>query len=180
MITIDWIPDITGIYAIGNLDNGFFYIGSSKRIRTRLREHIRTLRQQKHHNSYLQAAWNKYGEDRFYALPLQECEIKDLPAKELYFISIFSRMGKAYNLSLDTSRVWDWTGKQHSADTKIKMSKAASGEKNHEAKLTTEKVQAIRETYANGGISMKSLGQQFGVSSSTIYKIVHRKRWKNI
>lgn len=54
-----------GIYVITCLVNGTTYVGQSKRIRLRMRAHCRSLRRNKHYNSYLQAAWGKHGESAF-------------------------------------------------------------------------------------------------------------------
>lgn len=54
-----------GIYYIKNLVNGKKYIGSSKNLTKRLRDHKSALRVGRHHNIHLQRAWNKYGEENF-------------------------------------------------------------------------------------------------------------------
>ena len=59
------MKNISGIYKITNNVNGKFYIGSSQNISRRWYDHKRELRIQKHHNKYLQRAWNKYGEENF-------------------------------------------------------------------------------------------------------------------
>jgi hypothetical protein len=51
------------------------------------------------------------------------------------------------------------------------------GEENGGAKLTEDQVSDIRLKYSTGEHSQASLGREFGVDRSTIYKIVHRKRW---
>lgn len=56
---------LCGIYKITNLVNNKVYIGSSKNIDRRIIQHRQKLNKNKHYNSYLQRAWNKYGEDNF-------------------------------------------------------------------------------------------------------------------
>lgn len=53
------------IYKIINTVNGKFYVGSTTNTRERFRTHRKRLRNNKHHASHLQAAWNKYGENAF-------------------------------------------------------------------------------------------------------------------
>ena len=65
---------ITGIYKIFNKVNGKFYIGSSKDIFGRWKEHLSELRNNKHFNSHLQSSWNKYSEESFIFQILEECE----------------------------------------------------------------------------------------------------------
>lgn len=47
-------------------------------------------------------------------------------------------------------------------------------------KLTDDQVKQIRATYARGESTFKSLGKEFGVDHTAIYKIIHRKRWRHI
>lgn len=54
-----------GVYEIVNTSNGKRYVGSSKNIDSRFREHRRELRKGSHHAVKLQRSWNKYGEDSF-------------------------------------------------------------------------------------------------------------------
>lgn len=54
-----------GIYKIECKITKKFYIGSSRRLKTRICEHKSRLRANSHQNIFLQRAWNKYGEDNF-------------------------------------------------------------------------------------------------------------------
>ena len=53
------------IYKIVNLVNDKFYVGSTVNKKVRFREHRKQLRGNRHHCKHLQAAWNKYGEEKF-------------------------------------------------------------------------------------------------------------------
>jgi group I intron endonuclease len=53
------------IYKIVNLVNDKFYVGSTTNKKVRFREHRKQLRGNRHHCKHLQAAWNKYGEEKF-------------------------------------------------------------------------------------------------------------------
>lgn len=53
------------IYKIINLVNDKFYVGSTTNQRERFRTHRNRLRRNRHHATHLQAAWNKYGEEKF-------------------------------------------------------------------------------------------------------------------
>lgn len=53
------------IYQILNKINNKCYIGQSKNCQRRFKEHKTALNNNKHENSYLQYAWNKYGSDNF-------------------------------------------------------------------------------------------------------------------
>lgn len=54
-----------GAYQIQNTVSGKVYIGSSKNIEGRFRQHKTKLRSGKHQNKHLQSAWLKYGEQAF-------------------------------------------------------------------------------------------------------------------
>lgn len=64
----------SGVYQITNIVNGKRYIGSSQNIWRRWNAHIFHLRNNKHHNSHLQSAWNKYGEEQFRFNVLMYCD----------------------------------------------------------------------------------------------------------
>lgn len=74
----------SGVYMIKNVLNNHKYIGSTKNFKQRLKQHISDLHNNKHHSSYLQAAWNKYGEKHFVFQILETCEpIKDTLYKKV-------------------------------------------------------------------------------------------------
>lgn len=54
------------------------------------------------------------------------------------------------------------------------------GDEHVSAKLTAEKVLAIRTLHAAGGVSKSELGRQFDVSHNLIGYIIRRKIWKHI
>jgi len=61
------------IYRILNNVTGYCYIGCSKNLKSRWKEHKRQLQQGRHHNIHLQRAWNKYKEESFTWEILLEC-----------------------------------------------------------------------------------------------------------
>lgn len=44
-------------------------------------------------------------------------------------------------------------------------------------KLDWHKVDAIRQLYRYGGMSMKALGDRYGVNASNVHRIVHEQMW---
>lgn len=50
--------------------------------------------------------------------------------------------------------------------------------KRRPGRLSDDVVAAIRALYAAGGVSMKSLGDTYGVSHVRIFQIVHGRGWK--
>lgn len=73
----------TGIYKIQNLVDSKVYIGASIHIEERFNQHLNELRKGIHANSYLQRAFNKYGESNFEFSIVEECEREDLQSAEI-------------------------------------------------------------------------------------------------
>jgi len=63
----------SGVYIIFQRSTLRAYVGSSQNVQTRVGQHQRALRQNKHHSKFLQRAWNKHGECDFGFLPLEYC-----------------------------------------------------------------------------------------------------------
>lgn len=63
-----------GIYLIRNKLNNKVYVGQSINLVRRWREHKSSLRKGKHRCSHLQNSWNKYGEDNFEFLIVEELD----------------------------------------------------------------------------------------------------------
>lgn len=76
----------SGIYTITNLVNGKMYLGQTTNLIERWKKgHLVTLRRKAHSNTYLQRAWNKYGESNFIWEELEECDEKYLHSQEHYW-----------------------------------------------------------------------------------------------
>lgn len=67
---------IIGVYAIHNTITDWRYIGSSLDVERRWQEHRVLLRQGRHHNHALQAAWRRHGEDSFVFVLIEEAAPK--------------------------------------------------------------------------------------------------------
>lgn len=87
---------VSGIYCIENTVNHKCYIGSSKNLYQRLLKHFALLRHNKHENSHLQNAWNKYKEEAFTWCILEFCSEDILTSREQYCIDLF---GGEYNIT---------------------------------------------------------------------------------
>jgi len=71
-------------------------------------------------------------------------------------------------------------GIKFSDEHRKKISLARRGEGNIFAKLTEEQVLAIRREYVPWVVTQSQLGKKYGVSSSIISEIVHRKIWTHL
>ena len=105
-----------GIYKIINVVNNKFYVGSAVDFTARKRRHWWALRSQRHANKHLQAAWNKYGEESFKFLIVEELpEGADLVSAEDAWLK--EHVGKEYCYNLGTEAVAftrGWYGKKNS------------------------------------------------------------------
>ena len=77
---------IIGVYKITNTITGDFYVGSSKDVKHRWRDHKRPSMRKKHPNSQLYKDMQKYGTDRFELQVLAEVEEEQLKETEQHFI----------------------------------------------------------------------------------------------
>lgn len=136
----------SGIYLIRNTINNKVYIGSSKRIYSRISWHLNALNNNYHHNNHLQKSWNKYGKNNFKVEILEVCE--DLLEKETYYISIYKSDNREFGYNLTTSK----NGRHIvSEETKRKLSEKMKGRTPYKA------IQKQRENFLNG-IPHHSLG----------------------
>lgn len=122
---------ISGVYAIVNTVNNKRYVGSSKSVDSRFNEHRRKLRRGDHTNKKLQRAWNKYGEDKFEFVVIEECCIDNLLTREQAYIDECSE----YNVR---KNAWANYGLVPTEETRRRMSVAGKGRKfseEHKAKI---------------------------------------------
>jgi group I intron endonuclease len=173
----------SGVYAIVNKENGKRYIGSSTCIERRWKEHRRNLRYNKHHSSYLQNAWNKYGEHNFDFVVIQECSIESLLIYEQFYLD--EEVPPEYNCCL-IAKILDMSseaiakrfsgrigkvhphkggnnGKTWCEETKKKMSLAHIGQQTakgyHHTKETKNRISA-----ASKG---RNIGNKFGIGNKS-------------
>lgn len=88
-----------GIYKIINTETGKFYIGSAQNIEKRWKRHINDLSKNKHHNIYLQRAWDKYGKSIFKLEIINTCYKKTLMKREQKLLDKLFDSELLYNIS---------------------------------------------------------------------------------
>jgi len=161
---------LTGIYQIRNLKNGKIYVGSSNNILQRWREHKSYLNRQRHRNCKLQSAWNKYDKNSFVFEIIEFCSEAQQFDREQYWLNLklwadyqddrFDKLG--YNIS-----------------RKAELNSVASGEKHHNAKLTSDQVLNIILSFLNNE-TYEELAKRYNVSISTISGICNRRSWPHL
>ena len=73
----------SGIYKIISEIDDKVYVGSSVNLRGRINRHLRELMNNNHHSPHLQNAFNKYGNENFKVVVLEEYDRKDITKKTL-------------------------------------------------------------------------------------------------
>lgn len=121
---------ISGIYYIKNNINNKYYIGQSLNIKQRKQKHFSSLRHNNHHNSYLQNAFNKYGEDAFEFKLIKACKPRYLNRFEKLYIKTYDSYNNGYNLTeggenppVLRGKDNPFHNKHHSHESCLKMSK---------------------------------------------------------
>ena len=107
-----------------NLVNNKCYVGSSKNIKSRKYQHTKELRDGVHHNSHLQASWNRYGEDKFLFTVLEKVIDKaDLHDRELYWMQVKQSLDREFGYNLGMPKLAD--GMDIRPETKLKLQEAS-------------------------------------------------------
>jgi group I intron endonuclease len=122
-----YLQSSPGIYKITSKTDGKIYVGCASNIRTRINGHLYDLRKDKHNNSYLQRAWNKYSEENFVFEIIEKCDISDLHFKEHYWVNELNCLDRSIGYNLKPT---DPNGKSvHSEETKEKLRIINKGKK---------------------------------------------------
>ena len=130
-------PIPSGIYIIQNTVNAKRYVGSSANIQKRWSEHSNYLRNNRHCNPHLQAAWNKYGEDAFKLIVFDPVEdITELIEHEQWWIN---NLRPEYNILKVAGSP---RGRKASLQTRAKLSAALKGNTRREGKKASPESRA--------------------------------------
>ena len=105
------MKETSGVYKITCLENNMIYIGSSKNVKTRIYNHKYCLKNNSHHNFYLQQDYNLYGLENFKFEALETCDNDYLGLEQKYLDELkpFHKLGRGYNIN-ETSNGVQTTG----------------------------------------------------------------------
>jgi group I intron endonuclease len=134
-----------GIYKIINVVNNKFYVGSAVDLKRRKSRHFSELRNGKHNNRHLQAAWLKYGEEAFVFVVAEALtDDADLLAAENVWLKEHVGKEHCYNIGVDAtaphlgmsgplSPTW---GHKHTEDAKLRIGIASKARVQSEEEKT--------------------------------------------
>lgn len=149
-----------GVYLIKCKSNDKIYIGQSLNIKHRINEHKSELRKNRHSNSHLQNAFNKYGEEQFefkvlYEMPKEEYTKEKLNQIEIEYIANYQSNIRERGFNIESggngagrssketcekisqklkgnhNNANAWLGKHHSEETKKLLSEQRKGKPSH-------------------------------------------------
>ena len=159
----------SGIYMFKNIENGKVYIGQSKYLHSRYREHKSELINGIHHNSYFQRAVKVHGFDAFEYSVLERCQIAEFDAREAYYIELFDARNRAkgYNIR-EAGNESDLP-----VETVEKIRIANRGKNNKLSECEVEEIKVARLS----GVTCSELAEKYGVTPGAINKITMCRNW---
>jgi group I intron endonuclease len=111
------------VYKITCLPTNKAYIGSTTDLRKRWYWHKGDLRKDRHHNRYLQNAWNKYGAECFTFEVLESVMfVEYLHEREQYWLDRYQAYDPKYGFNTGKVARAPWLGRSHSDATRQKLS----------------------------------------------------------
>jgi len=155
-----------GIYSITNKVNGKIYIGQSQNIEFRWFQHKNNLNKNKHVNTHLQNAWNKYGEDNFEFCIVEESE-ENLNEKEKHYIKLYNSNAELYGYNLTSG------GEGYSLNDDVK-SRISISKRGQNSILSEHDVRLIK-MFLYCLMDRKEICVIFNISSKVLTQIVTGK-----
>lgn len=162
---------ICAIYCMENLINGKKYIGQTRNLTRRIRDH--TTNYKRESNPYLNSSIEKYGTENFSIYIVEHCQEEELNEREIYYIGKFNTTCReyGYNILAGGNIPPSFFGKSHSEKTKLLMAESAIGNqrwlgRHHTQETKDKKSKLARGTkhYFFGKKRENSGSKYFGVS----------------
>ena len=137
----------SGVYCIKNICNNKVYIGSTSNLRQRRIQHFKKLSNNSHPNYHLQFTYNKYGDNNFKYIIIEEVQSNNILSREQYWIDYYKSTNRifGYNISPKANRT------EHSNETKLILSEIST-----ERFKNPEERKKISDTLKRKGITPPS------------------------
>lgn len=171
----------TGVYLIRNKRNGKLYVGSSAlSLRRRQRDHWSYLSANRHHNRYLQRAWNEHGADAFEFVILEYCLRDDCLAVEQFWIDEFHSAEAAFGYNLNPKAESRLESKA-TPETRAKISAAVKARTPEHHARHSQKLKGMRMAPEDVARRAESLKQAYasGRRKPIVYTEELRKKQGN-
>jgi group I intron endonuclease len=183
----DYLPETSKsrIYLITCIVNKKGYTGSAVVMCRRIKAHYDQLVGNRHRNRYLQAAWNKYGEENFKLEILELFDTKltkiELLAHEQHWLDIMEtyKREEGYNLSPTAGSN---QGCKHSEQARKNNSEARKGKKlteQHKANVSAGGIGRVQSEETKKKISDAQVGKELTEEHKANIKATHWSKGPN-
>lgn len=136
------------------------------------------LRHNRHYNKHLQSAWNKYGEDNFDFIVLEECTKETRFVREQYYLDTTRCYDE--NIGYNNAKSANWVVDHDEVDKKISdtlKKKEKPKARAAYAIFSEEQIKKVIELLQDNTITIKRIVEITGVTRSTINNILYRNGW---
>ena len=194
----------SGVYIIRNLLNDKVYVGQAVNCKARWKIHRHHLRTGKHPSPHLQHSWDKNGEECFEFRVVEPVHNKNkLNEREQFWMAKYQCTDRYFGYNV-TPTAGSQRGYHHSVKSRKKMSKAGKGRKlspewrtniskamlgvehnetarrklsEAHARLSNAQIFTLLDAYADG-VAQRDLADQYGMSLSSVNKIIRHKSYR--
>lgn len=167
------MDNCSGIYRI-DCNNECVYVGQSINLKSRKNFHLRKLRQNKHHNIYLQRIYNKYS-DKFIFTKIEECQPELLTKREMFWIN---ELNPKCNMQIPSNSTYFTITEESRKKMSIATKKRMTNEMRKKISEKTKEAMHRPDVWQNfiNGQNNKSKKEPWNKGLKGITKAPNRKR----
>lgn len=161
----------SAVYVIVNVSSGRKYVGSTKDVERRFKDHVTLLSRGLHHCRHLQRAWDIHGKDYFEFKLVEIVDVDRLTEREQFHLSAASLV---YNASRFVVR--PMLGRKMSDETKAKLRACNIGRKH--SVQTKQRMSAARKGHATSEVTRTKIGARSYVGQNVGHRHTLESRAK--